>query len=146
MFRRAAITVPFALLFAGLPASAGWITIKNETTQTIVIQETIVVNGATRRCKPVKLVPGEVFREYQATAGQKTIQVLESGLLLNRPLCQGELKWQEADTCYSVLKLCDKVKVLTEADAVAAVKALETPMARAQAPDSAKPKPDDKKP
>ena len=145
MFRRSLFVLSLLLAGPVASASAGWITIKNETNQTIVIQETVTVNGTVRRCKPVKLVPGEVFREFQAAAGQKTVQVLESGLLLNRPLCQGDLKWQDADQGYSVLKVGEKVKVLTEAEVVALAKpAPAGPMARAQGPD--KGKKDEKKP
>lgn len=140
-FRRAFVSLTLALgvgLAITSPAAAGWITIKNETTQTVIIQETVVVNGQVRRCKPTRLVPGETLREFQATAGQKTVQILEPGLLMNRTLGQGELVWKDSDQGFSILKSGDRVKVLTTEEAVAVAKATAEPMARAQSPEAGK--------
>jgi hypothetical protein len=134
MFSRIALGLLGVAVALPGTAAAGWITIKNETNQTVIIQETVTVNGSVRRLKPLKLVPGEVVREFHPAAGQKTICVLEPGLLLNRTICQGELKWQEADRGFSVFKAGDKVKVLTAEEAVALAEAANGPTARAQAP------------
>jgi hypothetical protein len=58
------------------PADAGWITVKNDTNTVIVIQETVTTHGQSRTGKPIRLLPGESIREYQAT-GSRTIEVFD---------------------------------------------------------------------
>jgi hypothetical protein len=91
--------------------SAGWVTIKNETTQPVMVQETTVVNNQVRRGKPIKLMPGDEFREYQSAAGSKIVQVLEWGGA-KRTLCRGELTWQTGDESFAVRKSGAAVKVV----------------------------------
>lgn len=45
-------------------ANAAWITIQNDTKGVIVVQSAIVVNGQVKRGKPVRLLPGEVLKEF----------------------------------------------------------------------------------
>lgn len=45
-------------------ATAAWITVQNDTKRVIVVQSAIVVNGQVKRGKPVRLLPGEVFKEF----------------------------------------------------------------------------------
>ena len=52
-------------------ADAGWVTITNETGRVVVIQETLAANGQPKRCKPVRLLPGESVREFQPAATVK---------------------------------------------------------------------------
>jgi hypothetical protein len=59
-------------------ADAGWVTIKNETKQAIVVQEVAIVNGKTVRGKPVKLAAGESFREFQNTPGIKNYEIYDA--------------------------------------------------------------------
>ena len=48
-------------------AKAGWVTIQNDTNQVVVIQGSVTCDGHVRRCKPVRLLPGENLREYHST-------------------------------------------------------------------------------
>jgi hypothetical protein len=57
--------------------SAGWICIKNESKVTLVVQD-IHARPILKRGKSVKLLPGEVYREYQSTAGERRVQVFEA--------------------------------------------------------------------
>jgi hypothetical protein len=45
-------------------ANAAWITVQNDTKRVIVVQSAIVVNGQVKRGKPVRLLPGEVLKEF----------------------------------------------------------------------------------
>ena len=40
-------------------ANASWLTIRNDTRQPVVVQETSNVNGRVKRGKPATLLPGE---------------------------------------------------------------------------------------
>jgi hypothetical protein len=92
-------------------ASAGWLTIKNETNQPVVLQETVAVNNQVRRGKPIRLMPGEVLREYQSGNGTKSISVLECGGQ-KRTLCTHELTWTRNDHSFAVRKDGGSVQVL----------------------------------
>ena len=73
-----ALAVLATLAFAGA-ADAGWVTIRNETGKAIVVQEVVIVNGKQVRGKPVKLLAGESFREFQNTPGVKNYQIYDAG-------------------------------------------------------------------
>jgi hypothetical protein len=60
------LTFGTLLVVIGNSVSADWISIKNDTTQTVIVQESVKINGQVRKCKPLKLAPGEVLREFQA--------------------------------------------------------------------------------
>ncbi len=110
------------LLFVGLLltpgfASAGWITISNDTNQTLVVQESVTVNGQVRKCKPLKLAPGETIREFRQTGGTKSLTVTETGLF-GKQLFTGDLTWKD-DTAFSIHKDTDKVKVTDAATLMA---------------------------
>lgn len=138
MFRRIG-SVVLLVLIAGPTCQAGWVTIKNETNLTIIVQECATVGGQVRKGKPVKLVPGETLREFQASAGQKCVQLLEPGLLRNASLGQTDVKWTEADHGFAIMKVGDKVKLLSDAEVVE-LKTVAAATARAQAPTEAKKK------
>lgn len=108
-------------------ATAGWIAISNDTNQTVVVQESITVNGQVRRCKPIKLAPGEVLREFQPSGGTKKLAIHESGLF-GKQLFTGDLTWKE-DTAFSIHKETDKVKVIDTATLAAKAKAGMKPTA-----------------
>ncbi len=99
------------LLPAGV-ARAGWITLSNDTNQTVVVQESVTVNGQVRKCKPIKLAPGETVREFQAAGGTKKLAILEPGLL-GRQLFTSDVTWKD-DTTFSIHRDADKFK-LTDA-------------------------------
>ena len=60
-------------------ADAGWVTIKNDTSKAIVVQEVVLApNGQVMRGKPTKLLAGESFREFQTTPGAKSYEVFDA--------------------------------------------------------------------
>jgi hypothetical protein len=60
-------------------AEAGWITVKNDSTKALIVQEVVTVNGKQIRGKPIKLLAGESFREFQNTPDVKSYEVLSTG-------------------------------------------------------------------
>lgn len=54
------------LLAAGQTAQAGWVTFKNDSSRTLVLQKTVTCQGRPKRCKPIQLLPGESVREFIA--------------------------------------------------------------------------------
>lgn len=117
-------------------ASAGWIALTNDTKQTVVVQETITVNGQARKCKPIKLAPGETLREFQPSGGTKKLAVLESGLF-GKQLFSGDVTWKD-DTAFSIHRDADKFKVSDAATLNAKAKTTK--------PAETKPPPAEKKP
>lgn len=99
------------LLATSAPVHAGWVTIKNDTTQAIIVQETCTVNNKVRLGKPVKLMPGETLREFQNAPGTKTMQLFEPGLLMNKSLGKTELTWKDDDRAFSIKKEANEVKL-----------------------------------
>lgn len=57
-------------------ADPGWVTIRNDTQRVIVVQNSVTVDGRTKRCKPVRLLPGESLREFHA-APTLTLEVFD---------------------------------------------------------------------
>jgi hypothetical protein len=66
------------LAVAGLSgaAHAGWVTIQNDTNRVVVIQGSVTCEGHVRRCKPVRLLPGESLREYHSNPSL-TVEVFD---------------------------------------------------------------------
>jgi hypothetical protein len=60
------------LLWAG-SASAAWLTIKNDTTSTLLVQEVLTTAVGTQRSKPQKVAPGASAVEPILTKGKRTI-------------------------------------------------------------------------
>jgi hypothetical protein len=90
-----------ALFAAPVRADAGWITIRNDTTQTVVVQEAVTCNGVVKRGTPVRLLPGETIREYRATTAAKSIEVFTA----QKPaasLCRGDLDCKDDNQTYSI--------------------------------------------
>ncbi|MCE9533349.1 MAG: hypothetical protein K8T89_19820 [Planctomycetes bacterium] len=68
--------VLFALGEVGA-AFAGWMGFRNETNDTIVIQETIIVNGMPRPGKPQRLFAGEAVRDTQCSGSVRKITITD---------------------------------------------------------------------
>ncbi len=106
MFRLTRILLPAALAVLGLfgaasPASAGWLTIKNETPHVILIQETGGPLNRPIRGKCVKLQPGETYREFHLLPGEKTV-VLSDAEAAGQPTAADRLTWQKDDAPFAV--------------------------------------------
>jgi hypothetical protein len=77
-------------------ADAGWVTIKNDTHRVIVVQWAVEVNGQVKRCRPVRLLPGERVREFRPSSTQmvevfdtqKPIRLLHTSSLTVTPASQ----------------------------------------------------------
>jgi hypothetical protein len=61
-FRTTFVVLAMLLLASG--ADAAWIAVQNDTRRVIVVQSAIAVNGQVKRGRPVRLLPGEVFKEF----------------------------------------------------------------------------------
>src|SRR5688500_7754236 len=89
--------------------SAGWVCVKNELKVAVVIQE-VPDRPRPRRGKVVKLLPGEVYREYHPAAGERRVQVFDSRDPDN-PLCSTKLKWPaKGDVTYKLEIVEQKVR------------------------------------
>jgi hypothetical protein len=67
----------FALIGAE-SASAGWMGFRNDTKDTIVLQETIIVGGQAKQAKPQRLFTGEAVKETQWTGVQRKISIFDT--------------------------------------------------------------------
>lgn len=105
-------------------ARAGWLTLSNDTNQTVVVQEMVTVNGQVRKCKPFKLAPGETVREFHPAGGTKKLTILEPGLL-GRQLFNGDVTWKD-DTTFSIHREADKFKLTDAATLSAKAKSKES--------------------
>jgi len=87
------------LLGYASPASAGWVSVKNDTKQTLVLQE---IGGPLLRPirgKCIRLLPGETYREFHALAGEKQIHVFDASDL-TKPLLREQFNWKAEDRTY----------------------------------------------
>lgn len=89
------------LLLGAELALAGWVTIKNQTNQTVIIQETFVIAGQSRRGKPIQLVAGETVREFLPVPTVKTVEIYDPKTPL-RPLWSGKLSCQSNSQTYII--------------------------------------------
>ncbi len=89
-------------------ASADWVTIKNDTGNTIVVQETVVVNGKSKRGKPTNLLPGDTIREFIPGPTKKKIEVFDAQ---NQSLWSGNLNCKDEKQTFSVSIAGGKVTV-----------------------------------
>jgi hypothetical protein len=106
------ITLTTAVLIACSSgfAQAGWVTIKNDTNKTIVVQETVEVNGQVKRGKPINLLPGERLREYLPGPTVKKVEVFEAQNP-NKSVWSGSLNCKEDTQTFSVSTTDGKVMV-----------------------------------
>lgn len=59
-------------------ASAGWMGFRNDTKETLVIQETFIINGQARLGRPQRLFGGESVRDTQCAGGQRQISIYDT--------------------------------------------------------------------
>jgi hypothetical protein len=84
----------FAVLgvcLAPLSSSAGWLCIKNDTKVALVVQE-VPDRPGQKRGKLVKLLPGEIYREYLPTAGERRVLIFDARNHV-KPLSTAQLIW-----------------------------------------------------
>jgi len=88
-------------LFLTPDVLAGWVTIKNETKQAIVVVEVAGTANRPIQGKPVKIQPGETHREFHPGAGQKTFAIYDAAKL-DAPLAQQAIFWRNEDTAFGI--------------------------------------------
>lgn len=114
MFLRTQYLAPALALLSAFAsadaAEAGWLTFKNNTSKSIVVQEFIVVNGKKVSGKPYKLLPGESFREFQNTPGLKNFDVYDAGRPA-APVWSNQLPCNAEKQAFSVTVVQGKVVV-----------------------------------
>lgn len=67
---------------------AGWMGFRNDTTENLVVQETIVVNGQSKPGRPQRLSSGEAVRDTQCAAGVRKMTIYDARNT-NQPLFNG---------------------------------------------------------
>ncbi|MCS6863785.1 MAG: hypothetical protein RMJ56_17045 [Gemmataceae bacterium] len=95
-------------------AHAGWVTFKNDTPKTIVVQEFTTINGKKVAGKPYKLLPGESFREFQAIPGIKNYEIVDAANAANS-LWIGQLNCKGDMQSFSVTVIQGKAAVVPAA-------------------------------
>jgi hypothetical protein len=93
--------VLFALFGTAQPAHAGWITVTNDTKQTILIQETSGPLNRPVRGKCIKLQPGETHREFSLLGGTRNVVIYDADALTT-PLTTETMAWDKNDTAFTV--------------------------------------------
>lgn len=96
-----AVAAVCGLLGMASAAQGGWITIKNETKQVIVVQETGGPLNRPIRGKCVKLQPGETYREYQLLSGTKNVQIYDADAPTTT-LVHERMAWDKEDAAFAV--------------------------------------------
>jgi hypothetical protein len=110
-FRPLAFAMAVLAMFAFVGAAeAGWVTFKNDTNKTIVVQEFIIVNGKKVSGKPYKLQAGESYREFQNTPGIKNYDIYDVNNP-NTPVWSNPLSCKADTQSFSVVLLQGKVLV-----------------------------------
>ncbi|MBP3954978.1 hypothetical protein J8F10_06745 [Gemmata sp. G18] len=92
-------------------ADAGWVTIKNDTNKAVVVQEVVTVNGKLVRGKPIKLLAGESFREFQSVAGVKSYEIVDAANT-KTSIWSGNLNCKSDTQSFSVATFQGKVGVV----------------------------------
>jgi hypothetical protein len=67
----------FAILADCRTVFAGWMGFRNDTKDTIVIQETLNIGGQARPGKPQRLFVGDAVRDTPAAGGQRRISIFD---------------------------------------------------------------------
>lgn len=98
------ITLAAAVLFSTTTAVAsagGWVTIRNDTNKVVVVQETVVQDGQVKRLRPVRLLPGESFRQYEHSPGTKAFELYD-GQNPAQLLYTGSIRVTDANRVFAV--------------------------------------------
>jgi hypothetical protein len=109
-----------AVLVIGLTAPgmsmAGWMGFRNDTSATLVIQETIAVGKDSRPGKPHKLYSNETIRDTPASAGGSRVFTIADAARPDKPLYSGAFACPAAnENLLYVLKLDGKGGIVVEA-------------------------------
>src|SRR5262245_54827962 len=87
------LTALFVICLATGISEAGWVTLRNDSSRTLIVQEmTKAPDGTVTRGRPTRLLPGETLREFRAGPMMKTIEVYDMQAP-TKPLFSGRLIW-----------------------------------------------------
>jgi hypothetical protein len=89
-FRSAALLTCLVCLTYGGRATAGWMGFRNDTSTTLIIQETVPAGGGTRPGKPQKIFANETVRETPPAGGQRAFTIADAAKP-DKPLFNGKL-------------------------------------------------------
>ena len=84
-------------LGCGAPsASAGWISITNDTPEALVVQESVNPFLLLRRPQKWRLLPGEAMREQRKCGTEMKVQIFDARCP-TKPILKGTLTWKAED-------------------------------------------------
>jgi len=110
------ICVLFSAIAAGMlfpfTAFAGWISTQNDTKMTLAVQE-VGPGRLPQRGKPVRLLPGEVSREFSPVPGEKRIQIWDPRQP-GKLLFDGPVNYPNGDVTVRIVCEANKIKVVLE--------------------------------
>jgi hypothetical protein len=98
------------VLVAANSADAAWVTFKNDSGKTIVVQEITIVNGQVKRGKPTNLLPGETIREFVPGPTIKKVEVFDAQNP-NQTVWSGTLNCKDDTQTFSVAAAGGKFNV-----------------------------------
>lgn len=91
-----------AVLMIASTASAGWVTLRNDSPRSLVVQEVIKSpDGTTKRSRPTRLLPGETLREFRAGPMSKWIEVYDMQAP-DKPIFNGRIAWKDGNAIFSI--------------------------------------------
>lgn len=91
-----------ALAAFSMPAEAGWLTLRNDSPGPLVVVEVIkAADGALRRGRPARLLPGETIREFRAGPPSIWLEIYDMQAPA-RLLYSGPVAWKEANVQLSI--------------------------------------------
>ena len=112
-------TILLATIGWAAPTQAGWLTVKNDTKQTVIL-ESVCDAVIVKRTKTVRLLPGETYREFRLVPGDRKVQLYDGSPAdksLGQVLGQGTLTWKLTDvTMHIESKTADDKTVWTIAE------------------------------
>jgi hypothetical protein len=98
--RLAAVALTLAAFGTGT-ASAGSLSLRNDTRTTLIVQEIVIVQGQARRGPQRQLYPGEVAVETVAGAGVKRLMIFDPKQPMV-PLLRADLPYTGADQVFAI--------------------------------------------
>ncbi len=89
------LVAPAVLAAAAACAPAGWVSVRNDTGKAVLIQD--APDGKGRRGRCVRLLPNEVYREFHALSGSRTVDVFDAADLV-KPVHRAVVRWPATGT------------------------------------------------
>lgn len=91
-----------ALAAFSTSADAGWLTLRNDSSGPLVVVEVIkAADGALRRGRPARLLPGETIREFRAGPPSIWLEIYDMQAP-TRLLYSGPVMWKDTNVQISI--------------------------------------------